>query len=652
MKYRPEVDGLRALAVLPVVFFHAGFESFGGGFVGVDVFFVISGYLITSILSQELDAGRYSLVNFYERRARRILPALFTVLLVCLPLAWIWLPPSDFVEYSDSVVGVSLFVSNFLFWSKSGYFDTSAELQPLLHTWSLAVEEQFYLFFPPILFLLWRIGRQRVAIVIGLGGVASLLLAEYGVQRWWQSASFYLLPARAWELATGSLIAFYLSGGADRRLPPLCNQLLAGIGIAAIAASIVLYDRNTPFPGIAAALPVFGTALVILFAWPGTLIGNLLAARLPVSIGLISYSTYLWHQPLFAFARHASEGAPGKLLLLALCAMSVLLAYLSWRYVEHPFRRKGTFGRRSIFWMSGVASLFFLCIGVIGHLFEGFPGLRVAPAAQKVLSAIAVSPERSRCHSEPQRALVPGQACHYFGDNASWAVLGDSHGVELAHELAVRLKPEGIGLQHYTFSGCRPSYGSDATDQECTQWLRQAVDHLAEDAGIRTVVVAFRIHAGLFGLHDDVYPGLPDSVEPEKRESVWRSLVALLSRLEAAGKQVVYVMQAPELPDSIQELIFHARDPRTVKGVSRDWWTQRTAFVDQRISQIPDGILIVNPADRFCDQRQCYAVIDGDPLYFDNHHPSLLGAGRIAQEVIRLALPNPSATPAERADDG
>ena len=210
MKYRREIDGLRALAVLPVIFFHAGFEAFSGGFVGVEVFFVISGYLITTIILSELEQGKFSILNFYERRARRILPALFLVMLVCIYFAWVWLLPSDMKKFSLSLVAVSVFASNILFWRESGYFDTDTALKPLLHTWSLAVEEQYFVLFPLFLMLLWRLGKRWILIILATVFVASLSLAQWGAYAQPDTA-FYLLPTRGWELLIGAFAAFYLT---------------------------------------------------------------------------------------------------------------------------------------------------------------------------------------------------------------------------------------------------------------------------------------------------------------------------------------------------------------------------------------------------------------------------------------------------------
>ena len=330
MKYRAEIDGLRALAVFPVILFHAGFELFNGGFVGVDVFFVISGYLITTIRIEDIENNRFSIVNFYERRARRILPALVFVMLVCIPFAWMWMLPSQMKDFSQSFIAVSLFASNVRFWKESGYFEAVSEEKPLLHTWSLAVEEQYYVLFPIFIILAWRFGKRRVFWMIVLLAAVSLLLSEWG----WRNkaaANFYLAPTRAWELFAGSISAFIVQKQGVKK-----NNLLALIGLAAIIFSIFVYDEITPFPSLYALVPVIGVVLIVLYADKETLVAKLLGTRVLVGIGLISYSAYLWHQPLFAFARIKLIEKPSMELMLILSITSIALAYGSWKYIEKP----------------------------------------------------------------------------------------------------------------------------------------------------------------------------------------------------------------------------------------------------------------------------------------------------------------------------
>ena len=366
MHYRPEIDGLRALAVVPVILFHAGFELFSGGFVGVDVFFVISGYLITSLLIEDIENKRFSILNFYERRARRILPALFFVILVCIPFAWMWMMPNKMKDFSQSLIAVSLFVSNILFWRESGYFGAASEEKPLLHTWSLAVEEQYYVLFPIFLILAWRFGRNRVFWMIVFMASISLILSEWG----WRNkpiANFYLAPTRAWELFAGSIVAFIIQKQGIKK-----NNELALIGLSAIIFSIFFYDETTPFPSIYALVPVLGSALVILYAGKETLVYKLLSTKAFVGIGLVSYSAYLWHHPLFAFSIIKLSSLPSTTTLLLLVTLSFILAFLSWKYIEQPFRSKKIFTTKKIFGLSILGVIIFLSFGLYGHMSDGF----------------------------------------------------------------------------------------------------------------------------------------------------------------------------------------------------------------------------------------------------------------------------------------
>ncbi len=369
MKYRAEIDGLRALAVLPVILFHAGFEWFSGGFVGVDVFFVISGYLITTIIISEMAEGKFSIANFYERRARRILPALFFVMAVCIPFAWFWLVPSDLVEFGHSLIAVSTFSSNFLFWSEAGYFGGPAELKPLLHTWSLAVEEQYYILFPIFIILTWRLGTKWILIILSFIFMLSLGVSEWGAYKI-PSANFYLLPTRGWELIIGVFIAFYLKYNTYIK-SYLVNQLLSLFGFSMIIYSIIVFNASTPFPSLYALIPTIGTGLVILCAIPQTTIHKLLSLNLIVGVGLISYSTYLWHQPILAFARNAIEGEMHNLTVIMLCISSLFFGWLSWRFIERPFRQKSYLQRKFIFKFSLVGIIFFSIIGISLHVIDG-----------------------------------------------------------------------------------------------------------------------------------------------------------------------------------------------------------------------------------------------------------------------------------------
>ena len=363
MKYRSEIDGLRTVAVLPVILFHAGFESFSGGFVGVDVFFVLSGYLITTLLAAEMAEGRFSIRRFYERRARRILPALYFVMLVTLPLAFHLMLPDEFASFCHAFLSVIFFGSNIYFWRTTDYFARAAEENPLLHTWSLGVEEQFYIFFPLVLLLLWRLGARRVFWGVAALTLASLALAEVA----WRIApvpNFFLLPTRAWELGLGALAALWLRAP-DRPAPPRAiADTLAAAGLAMVLASVFLYSPATPFPSLYALLPTGGAVLLVLFARPEAGAGWLLSLRPMVFLGLTSYSAYLWHQPLLAFARISTFGPPSPALMLGLSALSLGLAALSWRFVEQPFRNRARIPAPAIWRASLAGSLALIALAL------------------------------------------------------------------------------------------------------------------------------------------------------------------------------------------------------------------------------------------------------------------------------------------------
>ena len=362
MKYRPEIDGLRALAVLPVIFYHAGVETMAGGFIGVDVFFVISGFLITTIIASELNSQQFSIVSFYERRARRILPALIVVLAITSVLAVSIMLPFELVNYGKGLVGAVLFVSNIVLWKQAGYFAAEAEMNPLLHTWSLGVEEQYYLFFPLALMVIWRFRSQWALPLLMLATLGSLGLAEWASTRM-PSANFYLLPTRIWELMSGAMLALWLM----RRAQPqgLAAQLISMLGIMLIAACVFTYNDQTPFPSLYTIVPVLGAAAIILAASPATLAGKWLASKPLVMVGLMSYSAYLWHQPMMAFARIlAAENHPSMAVMLALALLSLVLAWGTWKYVEQPFRNKHRFNRNWIFTASFTASALAVLLGV------------------------------------------------------------------------------------------------------------------------------------------------------------------------------------------------------------------------------------------------------------------------------------------------
>lgn len=333
MKHRREIDGLRTVAVLPVLLSHAGVSFFAGGFVGVDVFFVIRGYLITGIILSDLDERRFSIVRFYERRTRRLLPALFVVMAACLIAGWFLMGADAYQNLGQGVVATTLFSNNILLTMTSGYWDMESQFKPLLHTWSLGVEEQYYVAVPLILALAHRYVRRHLPLALAAIGLISFALCLWSM-RTHPVGNFYLLHTRAWELAAGGWAAAIRSPDDHRE-----SDALSFLGLLMIGATMLALPEGSPSPSPAILLPVAGTTLILLYCRTG-LAHRVLGSRFMVGIGLISYSAYLWHQPLFAFLRVASASRPPTWQFVALIPVALALAWVSWRFVERPFRSR------------------------------------------------------------------------------------------------------------------------------------------------------------------------------------------------------------------------------------------------------------------------------------------------------------------------
>jgi peptidoglycan/LPS O-acetylase OafA/YrhL len=470
MKYRAEIDGLRALAVLPVIFFHAGFEFFNGGFIGVDIFFVISGYLITTIIISEMAEDNFSIVNFYERRARRILPALFFVMAACLPFAWLWFLPSDLKDFGQSLVAVSIFSSNILFWIEGGYFGTAAELKPLIHTWSLAVEEQYYVLFPIFLMLTWKLGIKWILILLSIIFLISLGVAEWGAYNS-PSGAFFLLPTRGWEILVGVFAAFYLNYNTHLKSHTI-NQVLSLLGFGMISYSIIAFNETTPFPSLYTLIPTIGTGLLILYAVPKTYVHKLLSMKFIVGIGLISYSTYLWHQPLFAFTKNRVLGEPSDLNLIILCAASLVIAWFSWKFVEMPFRSKTKVSRRSIFKFALIFTLFFSVTGLWLHNNNG--ALEYYPKEKQKILANFINPSDYVNKRHKQIRLLEFSKSN---DKKDILIIGDSHSEDLVNAVfEAGLNNDMEFSSYYISVACGVLFVRDKKDREATNLNCQRKD--------------------------------------------------------------------------------------------------------------------------------------------------------------------------------
>ena len=618
MIYRAEIDGLRGLAVVPVILFHAGFELFSGGFVGVDVFFVISGYLITTMLIEDIENKSFSFVNFYERRARRLLPALFFVLIVCLPFVWTWMLPSQMKDFSESIFSVSVFLSNLYFMSQINYFAPSAELNPLLHTWSLSVEEQFYLFFPPLLLLLLKPSRRFALFGIFFLAAFSFTFSELA-WRENQEKNFFFSLSRFWEIFAGSIAAFVVQKRGIQK-----NNLIAMLGLVAIVFSIFLYDKRTPFPSVYALVPVLGAVLFIIYAESETLAARIISTKPFLGIGLISYSAYLWHQPLFAFTRIKLLEQPSSALMAVLSLTSLVLAYLSWQFVEKPFRNRKFLSGKIIFTFSSVGLCFFMALGILGYKEKISPSL----SEEQILLL-----ETFREISSARQDAYYDDICHYTGSSgvsiehflSNWncyfeydvnrelphfAVAGDSNAADLAN--GFRLNE--ISMASMSGSGC--SLVPKMMSNNCKAMFSKFITYLNSNDDIEVLVLT-----NFFTQNEYTDISIMQMVQ------FWKSF---------RGK-IVFLHDTPRFPNHYNALL---------RGV--------TPIIDLNYDNlhIPDTVLIyledmgvytMSRNSLFCEINSCsYFSVGGNALISDERgeHLSLEGAKTFIELFVNTLPPS------------
>jgi peptidoglycan/LPS O-acetylase OafA/YrhL len=665
MQYRREVDGLRALAVIPVVLFHAGFATFSGGYVGVDVFFVISGYLITTILLEQKNDGGYSILRFYERRARRILPALFFVMACCIPFALMWMPAYAYLGYSRSMAFAAAFLSNMHFLDETGgYFSGSSELQPLLHTWSLGIEGQFYLLFPLLLALLARLDKGAQIVVLSAMIAASLGLADWG-SRNFPEENFFFSLSRFWELLAGSVCAIILMKyDAPKR------GWLAGLGVAMILASVFIYDASVPSPSRYTILPVLGTMIVIVFTAPSSIVGKMLSLRLIVGIGVISYSAYLWHQPLFAFARLRVLPHPSDLDMLILSVLAFGLGYLTWRFIEEPFRSRGFSVKIPPYLIglgSGLATVGFIAFGFLGVRSDGFPqrmDTRGVAGLEQAFASIKELPEYEDCTNLAFPKNANDIFCTAFSQadaKRTIALIGDSHAQSLLPAFEYLSKDISANIIVGIQSACPPLLGvytarSRGEAEVCHDYMENAAESIVSQ-GISAVFMVSKWNLytdpGYFGRDPKFklnFTPMGRSVSLEQsRQAFEVSIEQTISFFRDAGVTVFLVPQVPEQRISagffLDQLAVAGYDQAEAREmILQSFVTRQEADLIDNYSretlsqQVGTGVHLLSFNDAFEIGDRYSWFIDDTPLYRDSGHLSLGGAlllrGQLSNKVI------------------
>jgi peptidoglycan/LPS O-acetylase OafA/YrhL len=618
--YRPEIDGLRAVAILLVAVFHFRLLPMGeAGFIGVDIFFVISGYLITGLLMRDLDLGRMSLGRFYLARLRRLMPALLATLVLYMLVAVFVFLPERLAELAREALLTQLYVINIYFWRTINYFGLQAEAVPLLHMWSLAVEEQFYLVYPLLLALAFRMGRGAVLPVIAVITAGSFVLGLWATG-WKPQASFYLLPTRAWELGAGAVLALL-----PRQIGSAGARVMAGLaGVALIALALVIHTPITPFPGWFAALPVAGAALLIL-SGPDTPTGRVLSLRPMLWIGWISYPFYLVHWPVIqlldatlpeVLPRHSWAGFAG----------SIVISWAIWRFVETPIRTGAILKapRRMLAGLGGATAVL-SAVTLAGLITGGFPARLSEPA--RAMLAYAHDKPAPFVTCEIARHNPAGTPCP-LGDPAhtpSVVVIGDSHAQAMAGAFDQWLQDVGRAGELWFHHGCLPVPGAG---RDCQPFLSAAMDRIAGDPAIDHVLLvsAWR--------HDpNVYDGAyvtGDAADAALTQALEQGMEALA----APGRRLVLVdpmfAAAARVPERLAQNLYFGRD-LPVDTPAAEHAATFTALhgIFDRVAARPD-VMRLSLIEALCASGSCSVTLDGAPLFTDSNHVRFGSAGYFA----------------------
>jgi peptidoglycan/LPS O-acetylase OafA/YrhL len=666
LKYRSDIDGLRAVAVISVVLFHIAPKNLPGGFLGVDIFFVISGYLISLIVFREQETSTFSLANFYLRRALRLFPALAIVLLATIVFGAFTLFADEFQRLGKHALSAIVFVLNFQLTNESGYFDVASDSKPLLHLWSLSVEEQFYLVWPALLILLGQL-RWRIGMCIGMLIVVSFAYAIYIASR--NLDALYFNPfARFWELLLGAALASYHYRFGVNALPswldhPWKRNLLSFVGLSSIFSALFLFGGKVSHPGAVTLIPTLGVTAVIA-SGSGSVGSRFLAIKPLVWIGLISYPLYLWHWPLLSYIRIMESGSPDESLLWYGAGAALLLAALTNRFIEQPFRQS----RRVRPTMVGLGSimvvLFLASLGVV--VSKGFPD---RPAIRNVKAAEAQMkrepPTDESCLSNFPPGTAPTYCRQHNPMSPMIAIVGDSHAHVLFPGVSENAALKGYGTLLLANSGCPPLVGAVTGRNEhekisCKRRIDSILNAIAKDRRIVAVVLATRGPQYLtgtgFGPAEANYNDPPiasseniDATDtPSPYDVFSRGLKESVTRFNQRGLRVVYVLQVPELGVPAQNCIlrpltFTENKVGCYVNLSvyqermRDYW----ALVAKLALKVDTEFFsVVDSGPVFCDSSRCSGVSDGQLLYADDNHLSVLGSKKLAPIILQTLFPS------------
>ena len=664
LTYRPEIDGLRAIAVGAVILYHAqitifSHQPFKGGFIGVDIFFVISGYLITSIILKELvTTGSFSFKHFYERRIRRILPALLFVMFVSLPFAWIYLLPSSFIDFSTSILYSLGFSSNFYFhYTGQQYGDVSGLFKPFLHTWSLSVEEQYYILFPIALLITFKYFRKYLIHILILGFIISLGLADWG-SRNHPSFNFYVLPTRGWELLAGSILAYFEITLNHRSKNKTLNLILPSIGLILISHSILFFNDKIFYPSFYTLSPIIGVCLIIWFSHKDELITKILSSKLFVAIGLISYSLYLWHYPIFAFSRITEFAQSDVTKKLLLGVIILILSIISYCFIERPFRSK----KNKFKVMVSLIIIFFSVLVILNLsiiLKKGYKN-RVPEILQNYLTD---APWNLLKDSDGKNCNYNIEVCKFnTSSNNKIYIIGDSHMGSLIYNLKDRVVQNQYQFITSTFPGCIyfPGFNmvtiktqkiNENCNNEYFQKLKQTLLKETNSIVIFGGRFPFYLNDNSFfdnkegGIESKNIKSILEYTSVGKYDTIHKSFKSEILKLSNTNK-IIFLYPIPEVGFDPNKNFWFDRKNKFSKNSNFEYLTSsyevykdRTKSSFELLDTIQsDNIYRVYPHTLFCDtviKDRCVTHDDKDIFYADDDHPSLRGAEMINDLIMK-----------------
>lgn len=642
-QFYPEIQGIRAISIIAVILFHFGVRALPGGYIGVDMFFVISGFLITKMIVGEVNHGTFSLVRFYKNRVVRLLPNLFLMIAATVVIAYFVLRPYDFFQYAKSLQFSAVYLTNMVFARHQGYFDMSRDVKPLLHTWSLSIEEQFYLIFPIFIILLFKLKSHRITLLLVIT-LASLWVRFNYIQHHLPTEGFFSFAGRVWEFAIGALIVL-MPNSLKNKLSS--NEIISSCGLLIIAVSLLFLAEGIPYSGLLLVLPCLATGMVIISS-QNTSSSKWLGGKALVFFGGMSYSLYLWHWPLMVWFHNVDYGLSDLSQTLILLVLTGAVSYLAWKYVEEPCRQnREKFSGRSVAIMTFTFAIF--CASVGGYIYaksgmeNRFPCYvavkkNIADFDFKVATGTSIKyPNNCISQAEPETIL---KQCA-FGELSSknrFLILGDSHAAVWYPTFQVAAETKHWQGVLVSLAGCPPIFGISSFDGAkniCDESFDRRIGALLETGKFQKVFLV---------AHWSMYSEGEPSKQPNhfisntqttsydavsSKQVMSKQLKETINRINAKGSEVVIVHSVPTLPKVIQDLPENYMQP--VDNAHK----QNQFMIDFVQQQKAGQLNAVDPSSILCDVKNCRTRINGNVLYTDNNHISAAAAA----ELVKLIDP-------------